>query len=464
MALRVFALCLIAVLPASAQTQVLDLDACVDLALVENRRRAVSQAGIALAEAQLQQALSVRWPQAAATSSLTLRDEDPLFVFPSFTDIYNINLAGQELQTSVTVPEQRVELMDRTHFTTSVDLLYPLYIGGRRAALAKQGRAGLAAAQAAARRTDLEIVRDVRRMYHGAVLTRGLADAARDMFARMEVTLKLAEALYLKGSGRVKKTDYLQFKVVVESVRALVAKLEADQALARMGLAFTMGLGWQEEVEPAAAEIPFVPYEADLATLVGAAYRFNPDWARLQEGLTAFAARVDERRGERLPRVALLGKLQLVANANDAGLVDPGEKKSWLVGVGMEVPLFDGFLTRGRVREAAAQLARLQSQEILLREGLALQVKASLLQAESARQQHEAAAAARSAAEENAALLSRAYRAELVEVRDLIEGQLMESLAQVQHLLARYRHDQTQAGLEFIVGRAVGQVMAEKRE
>lgn len=464
MVLRVVVLLLIAVLPVGAQTRVLCLAECVELAFAENRHRAVSQAGIELARAQLQQALSVRWPQATATSALTLRDEDPLFVFPSFTDIYDIELIGQALQTEVTVPEQRVELMDRTHFTTSVDLLYPLYIGGRRAALAKQGRAGLAAAQAAARRTDLEIARDVRRMYYGALLTRELATTGRDMLERMEVALALAEGLYQRGSGRVKKTDYLQFKVVVESVRILVAKLEADRVLARMGLAFTMGLTWDEEVEPAAAEIPFAPYEAELAKLVGAAYRFNPDWARLREGLVAFAAGVDERRGERLPRIALLGKLQLVANAHDAGLVDPGEKKSWIVGIGVEVPLFDGFLTRGRIREAQARLAQLESQQILLREGLALQVKAALLQVESARKQHQGAAVARTAAKENADLVGRAYRAELLEVRDLIEAQLMESLTRVQHLVVRYRHDQAQAELEFVVGRAVKQILAGEQE
>ena len=236
------------------------------------------------------------------------------------------------------------------------------------------------------------------------------------------------------------------------------------QALARTGLAFTMGLTWREEVEPAAAEIPFAPYEAELGELVGEAYRFNPDWARLRAGLDALEARVDERRGERLPRVALLGKLQLVANAHDAGLVDPGEKKSWIVGIGVEVPLFDGFLTRGRIRAARARLEQLENQQILLREGLALQVKALLLQVESARRQHQGVAAAHAAAEEHVELVGRAYRDDLMEVRDLIEAQLMQSLARAQYLLARYRHEQAQAQLEFVVGRAVNRTLAEERE
>ena len=96
---------------ACAELRVLDLDEGIERALRENRRRTVSQA--------------------TAFSALTPRDEDPLFVVPSFTDIDNIiQLTGQALQTEATVSGQRVELMDRTDFTTSVDLLAALvYLG-----------------------------------------------------------------------------------------------------------------------------------------------------------------------------------------------------------------------------------------------------------------------------------------------------------------------------------------------
>ena len=75
MGMCVVVLCLVAVLNAGAEVRVLELDECVEVALERNRRRTVSRLGVELAEAQLQQALSVRWPQVAATSALTLRDE-----------------------------------------------------------------------------------------------------------------------------------------------------------------------------------------------------------------------------------------------------------------------------------------------------------------------------------------------------------------------------------------------------
>ena len=78
-----------------AQLRELDLNEGIERALRENRRRVVSQA--------------------TAISALTPRDEDPLFVVPSFADIDNIiELTGQALQTEATVSGQRVELMDRT--------------------------------------------------------------------------------------------------------------------------------------------------------------------------------------------------------------------------------------------------------------------------------------------------------------------------------------------------------------
>jgi outer membrane protein len=439
----------------------LSLEECIDVALENSRQRSVSQLAVEIAEAQYRQALSARWPQAVLTSALVRRDDDPVFIFPEETSTYSIGLGGQALETTVTIPDKHVVLMDRTHFTATVDVIYPLYTGGLRGAVARQGRAGVTAATQAARRTDLQVVYDVRRMYWGAVLAGALVDVGQEALARLEVTLELTENLYKKGSGRVKKTDWLKHKVVVESLRSLVFRLESSQQLARAALANTMGLPWDREVEPAVEEIPYEPYAEDLESLVAEGYRFNPDWGRLQAGLRAAAAEIDRAGSGRLPKVALIGQLQALANAHDKGIVGPDEKRSWLAGIGVELPLFDGFLTRNRIREARARLERLEHQQVLLREGLALQVKAIFIELARAQNQEGAAGAALEAASDNRRLNVRAYQDDLVELQDVIEAQLMESFMSTQYQLVRYGHALARAQLEFVIGREVAQLMQE---
>ena len=50
------------------------------------------------------------------------------------------------------------------------------------------------------------------------MLARQLHQVGKDTLARMEATLSLTETMYKEGSGKVKKTDYLDNKVMVESL------------------------------------------------------------------------------------------------------------------------------------------------------------------------------------------------------------------------------------------------------
>ena len=438
----------------------LSLQDCIDIALKNNGRRRISNLAVEIAQAQRKQALSTYWPQMELKSAFTQWDDHPLFIFPEDTDTYTISdFLPQPIEATVTVPEKRVRLLDRTLFTTSVGLTYPLYTGGMRRALVRQASAGLEAARQQVRRTDLQVVYDVKRMYYGGVLARKLVHTGEDALARLEVTLELTENLYKRGSGKVKKTDWLKHKVVVESLRSLLARLKNNEQLVRAALVNTLGLKWDTEIELSETEIPFEPYGADLRELVAGAYRFNPDWARLKAGLDAMEARVGEARSGHMPKIALLGQLEYIGNSYDAGIVGPDQKKSWMVGVGLELPLFNGFRTRNRVREARARLSKLEGQQVLLREGLALQVKYLFLQLARTQEQEAAALEALKAAEDNRRLNVRAYQDDLVEVQDIVEAQLIESFMIAQYEKVRYDHVEARAHLELVVGTEIDDLL-----
>lgn len=443
----------------AASPRLLTLEECIDVAVESNRLRPASQLGIQIAASQHRQALSSYWPQVSLTSTLTRRDDDPLFIFPEDTDTFAVRVGFQTLSAPITIEEKLITLQDRTHFTAAVDLMYPVYTGGLRGSIVRQTEAGLAAARQAARRTDLQVAYDVTRYYYGTVLARGLVDIAQEALARLEVTLQLAENLYKQGSGKVRKTDYLKHKVANESLRSLLAQLESNDLLTRAALANSMGLAWDSDVQPAASRIPFAPYRADLGELVGEAYRLNPDWGRLLAGLDAAAARVGEAKSGRLPRIAIFGQMQAMSNAHSKGIVGPDEDRSWLVGVGLEMPLFSGYLTRHQIREARARLERLEHQQVLLREGLALQVKAIFLKLERAQRQEQAAGAALEAAVDSRQLNERAYQFDLVDLRDMVETQLTESLMRAQYQRVRFDHAEAQAQLEFVIGREMDRLL-----
>ncbi|MDD2337373.1 MAG: TolC family protein, partial [Geobacteraceae bacterium] len=277
----------------------------------------------------------------------------------------------------------------------------------------------------------------------------------KDTLARMEVTLELTENLYTKGSGRVKKTDYLRSKTVVEWLRSAVSSLEANEKLAKAALTNSMAIPWDTPIKIADEDLPFTPVRSDLHDLVSETYRFNPDWARMEAGLTAAEAKISEARSGHLPKVGLFGSLTRIENSYDKGMASPENKNSWAIGIGLEIPLFDGLRTTNEVREAKARLAKLKEQQLLLREGLALQVKHLFIQLMKSQDQKTSTEAAAISAEENRSLNERAYQEELVETKDVIEAQLMESLMKAQHLKTLYEHLEAQANLDFVVGTEV---------
>ena len=445
----------------------------IEIALNNNRTRPMSQFAVEISEAQLQQALSSYWPQAALRSSYTYMNKKPDFIFPAST----VNMPASTVTAntplgpmpinvpaqSVNIPQQDVKLMNNSNLMTSLNVTYPLYTGGQRSAIVKQARSGLEAAKQEARRTDLQVIYDVKRMYYGAVLARELHRIGSDALQRMEVTLELTEKLYKTGSGRVKKTDYLRNKSVVEGLRSAVSYLKANEDITLAALTNTMGLDWNTQIQVSEAEIPFNGYHANLAALVSNAYSFNPDWAKMQEGLKAAEAHIDEAKSGNLPKVAIIGNLMNIQNSYDQGIVTPTNKNGWNVGVALELPLFSGFRTKGDIREAVARLGQLSEQKVLLREGIALQIKYVFTLMISAQEQQQSSGEAAKAAEENRDLNERAYQEELVETKDVIEAQLVESYMKAQYQKTLYDHIESQAHLDFVVGKEMDKLLYGER-
>lgn len=452
----------------------------MEISLKNNQRRPVSRLGVQIAEAQHRQALSGWWPTISLQAAFASVDPPPVFVFPASTftvpaqsgvlpaGAFGPGFPPQDVRlpvpaTQVTVPEQKVKLFDRSTLTSSLSLRYPLYTGGLITATADQAKAGLDAAREEVRRTDLRIVYDVRRMYYGLVLAREIRKVGQETLARMQATLEVTETMYKKGSGRVKKTDYLASRIAVESTRATLAQLEANEATAAAALTNVLGLPAETRVEPTAQEIPFQPVPLGLRKLIGGAYAFNPDWRAVEAGLRGDAAGVRVARSGHLPRVLLTGSLTHIDNPYNAGLVSQTNRNLVTLGVAMELPLFDGFLTREKAREAVARLRKREREQVLLRDGLALLIQSIVGRVSGAEGQRTGLREAWQVARENRALNERAYVEDLVETKDVITAQMTESRLQAELLKTTYDHADALAELEVVVGTELSRLMEEPR-
>lgn len=447
--------------PSQQHLSPLSVSQCIDIALDKNRKRQISKLAVQTAEYQHKQALSSFWPQANIEVGWNQQDENFNFIFPENTYAYNITLPGLGTVTGqTTVPEQDVAVMDRESLLSSLNITYPLFTGGMRSAMVDAAKSNIKVAQNAMRRTELELVRDVQRIYYGAVLAQRLSDIGNETLTRLETTTELTERLYKGGAGSVTKLDYLRSMTVLESARSIVERLNSNLPLAKAALGNTMGLTWDTPITLSETRIPFMAVDTDLNKLVAGAYQFNPDWQQLAAGLDATQALIKKERAGHWPKVALNGSLWRWENSpSNRGFATDENQEGWRIGIGMQMPLFSGFMTTNKIKEAKARLKKLESQQILLKEGLALQVKHGVIRVDRSQKIRAASLKAAGHAQAHRELAIRAYMNELISTEVVIESQVFEALARAKSETAQYENARARFDIDFIIGREVKKLL-----
>jgi len=183
--------------------------------------------------------------------------------------------------------------------------------------------------------------------------------------------------------------------------------------------------------------------------------RPSPDWNQIEAGIRAAEGAQRTAQSDYYPKLALTGELHKWWNDYNAGMATDVNKEGWTVGAGVEIPLFSGFLTKNKVAETRARVAKIKEERILLKEGIGLEIKDAFLGLNAAEKSYQATLDAMTAATENRDLNTRAYQNELVETEKVIRAQLIEALMQAQHYKARFDHLALQSQLNLLVGTEV---------
>jgi outer membrane protein TolC len=432
--------------------QKLGLEDCIRIAMEKHQSLNVSDANIAMAEAQYQQAMSAYWPSVAAQVSGQRADQDRTFSLQGQFDLPPTMAAG--LHANALPLNMNVKLFDRDTLTSSLNLTYPIFTGLKREALIAQTEKGIKIAEEGKRKTNLEVVRDVKKYYYSAQFALQMEQLAGDTLERFKALEDLTDRLYQHGSMKVKKTDYLRSKTTTALTRTLLNEAKYAREMAHEALGNAMGQEWDAHfslVAPSDAS----PISDGLKQLIDSAQTFNPDIQQLKLAVQISDDQITEARSGYYPMIGFQAEVHDIQTPYNSGLTNAVNRDGWTIGVGMQWSLFDGFLTTGKVNQAKAQQRKLESQQILLDQGIALQVKQQFLSIKNASAQTTDSKEAVGYASENRKLHVRAYQDELVETKDVIESQIVEAYAQGANYRARYALEMGLLSLEYLIGRNI---------
>ncbi len=412
-----------------------DLERAIAVALENNRLRTISQQSLAVAEAQYRQAASSYWPSLSLSAGFQRRDEPANFEYPA----QNFDLMPGVLPP-VRIPEQEITLLGRDTSLYSLEMTYPLYTGGKRSSLVEQARIGVDIAAQEVRRTDLQVVQDVKRYYYAALYTQQLVDLADDITLSFEVLRDITQTFFDGGSNSVDKLDLLQSKLAYTMSSATLAELQSRHESALAALAFAMGLDWREPLEISSDSYPAGPETDGLDRLIEQALAFNPEVEKMSLVVDAYSAKIDEARSGYYPSVALIGSYDGFNNDLDGGLDTQANRRSWVIGIGLQMNLFEGGRTKHKVSAAQAEQVKMEQQRLLVSDGVATQVKNLFLQTQAARRQVTITEQALATSKENRDLTGRAYQTGAVETQKVIEASLLDAMIRANHY--RAQHDQ----------------------
>lgn len=433
----------------------LSLKQAIKIALENHRSPQVSQAALDMAEAQYQQAMAGFGPKLGLEAGFQRADQARTFDFdgvvqtPTMAVMPGLVIPSQPLPMNL-----KVKMFDRDVSKAALNFSYPLYTGGKEAAIKGMASKGVDIAREDKRKTELELVRDVSKYYSGARLAQQMEKLTSDTLERFQALEDLTDRLYQNASLKVKKTDYLRSKTTTAITSSLLQEAKYAGELSRDALINTLGLPLNTTFS-FAPEADMPEFKGDLDALIAEAMSFNPDKQRLELAVQAADLKIDEAKSGYLPTVGLEASTYRVWNGFKGGLFNDDNRAGWTIGVGMKWDLYDGGLTRSGVDAARAGKIRLEQQRVLLDNGLALQIKDDFMRIRRSRAQVGDNDNAQRYAEENRKLNVRAYQEEMVETKDVIEAHIVETFAAANLYRAQHELRTALADLDFLVGRAL---------
>jgi len=367
--------------------------------------------------------------------------------------------AGYSRRSSV--PELALTLPDGSHRTIFPDIRdwwhgrieagYPLYAGGRLAALESAARDEAEASRhdRAAGWIDLEL--EVTNAYWSLVTARETERVLSE--ALLAYDAHLTDARNRENVGLAARNEVLA--VEVERDRAelnrIRARSTAELAAAELGRLLDLPPG--RRVEPADALDPVAVPPLEVEALVGEALDNRPERGTLRARIAAAAARADAERAARRPAVALTGGYDY-ANPNSRILpLAAGWDDTWDVGLAVRFEVFDGGHARAAVARSLARTEGLRQRLADLDRRIRLEVTSRTLDVRNAEASLPVADRGVESARENLRVTRDRYREGVAPSSDLLDAELALQRAQLDRTETLASLRIALAGLDRAVGR-----------
>jgi len=392
---------LLATVALADEPRLLTLPEAIQLALKNNPDLATAQQRVNIARAGIQQTEAALWPQVRVGAGYTASD-NPVQAFMMTLNQRSLNMATANFNHPDTTDNYNGKVL--AHWS--------LYDGGQTHATRQAAKLNATAAGQTLEGARNDLIFEVTRAYYTIHKARQFVSTAETAVTNLSSTVTVASNRFT--AGQTLKTDFLDAQVrLAENQENLI---RANNALALSELVFqtVLGVNEQEQVTVEQASRLFSP---DVADRRDARPTSRPELLAARTATAAADRQVRAAQAGYIPRVNAFASYDLDSD-NASQFQD-----SWVAGVSIELNLFDGFLTRGKVTEARANLEAARQQERKIALAITLEIRQAQLNLEETQARLETTGQSIAQAEESVQITKDRYASGLALLTQLLDAE-----------------------------------------
>lgn len=466
---------LMGITPAYTQIIELNLDKAIDLALQNNVQMQHAKEDLLKAEAQRKEAFSSALPVVSAFGQVSHsfsiasqplsfpvpfgvidNNNDPVpltdaannrvpFTTPDGTIVPNMYLQQTGLQL---VPVDLAFGNDNT-MVYGLNLTQPLFEGRVIAAIRGANVYG-DLAESTAEVTRLSVIEKTKQAFYQVLLADKMTSVMENSLDVMRQNLANVKALY--AQGKTAEFDVIRADVQVANQTTMVSNARKMRDLAYAALKRKCGLDIGQEIR-AKGDLTVIPHaDLDLNRLEARMEQNQPMLDQLESNVRLMKENILMVKAEFMPSIALTGSYQQMLPFNDGEFESAEFRESSSLGIGLNLPIFNGFGSAARVQKAKADHRKSEYQYVDVKENLLLELRSIYLSIQESSRKIEAGLKGVGQAHKGVDMAQRLYKQGMASQLQVMDAQSASDQAELGLYQAYYEYNSAQASLRRALG------------
>lgn len=441
---------LLALQPDLVGAQTYDFKTSVETTLAQNPQREVSSARIEQAQAAVKQASNSRLPQLNLSFTVS-RSDNPLNVFgmklqqrqASFAD-FGFKDMGQAMSGNYAYqPKDLNEPGSHTDYNTRIEMLLPIWNGGKIAGYKQQAQAMLAAAKDGDIAVQQMLTFYVYEAYEGVHASRSFIQVAEQALKASEAYITTTKNLVEQGI--VVRSELLSAQAHHAEVELMLEQAKNHELLALDGLRSLMGLDPTADLDVSNRVNISLPTD-DLNQLTQMALSFNPQLQAMRNQTYASQAAAKVVKSDMYPSVNFMARNDW--NDDNLGL---GESSYTLAAVA-KWKVTDFGVTGRAVDRANAETKEAQAATKAKEQEIRLELLKAWREYQTSQKKVASNKAAVEYAEEAQGLIARRYETGVATMTEVLASQTQLDKARAELVNAEYSANIHKAQLRLATG------------